>query len=569
MRSEDQSRLNALSHRFSRVLSLASVVIFSFLLLNGSRGLAQDPFEELRLRIERLEQENREMKSIAESRTFAASPASFEPEIPPPPGFGFFADPNETQGGASEENDEDRRVGSIIERYLRRRPREIDPEDTAQDGQIKALDGKVAGVLDRLNKKTYPTVQINGAFQADTGYFNQNANSLATYGHIANGADFRRARLGAKGAINETVNYNFQMDFGFFGRPTFTDVWVEQTQIPYLGNVRIGQWKQPFSLEVVSSYRYTTFMERSSLFQAFTAFRHIGVGFYNNADDLSSTWAGSVFATGQDQFGGSLFQNQTAAGTFTHVNMGGVGTAERFTYLPYWDECSKGESYLHLGAGHFFNAPPGQTVNFRSIPEFYIGQNANGTIGSSGQAAPGSFNGTPFFVQTGAQTVNFYNVLGTELLWVEGPLSVQSEAMVNLVTQGGVTAALPGLYSQVGYFLTGEHRPYDRKAGAIDRIIPNRNFNFNKDGCNTGVGAWEIAARYSYLDLNDKAIQGGTMSDYTVGVNWYLNPNTKLVLNYIHSSSNFSGPGGLVGGVPVPSRLNETDMVGVRCQTDF
>ena len=556
----------ASQNRLSFAARMISSLAGAALVLIGSASYCQDPFEELRLRIERLEEENRELKTSVRSRTF---PASFQAEVPPAPGAGYFDDPNASDDGGSDLTEEEKHVNSLIEKYLRRRPRETTSDDAAQDSKISALDTKVAGVLDRLNKKTFPTVAISGAFQADIGFFNQDANSVATYGHIANGADFRRARLGAKGAINENTNYFFQMDFGFFGRPTFTDVWVEQTSIPYLGNVRVGQWKQPFSLEVVSSYRYTTFMERSVLFIPFTAFRHLGIGFYDSADDLSSTWAGSVFASGQDQTGGSLFEFEAAPGVFTHVNQGGVGTAERVTWLPYWDECTKGSNYLHLGLGHFFNAPPGQTINFRTIPEFFVGQRNNGLIGSSGQAAPGGFNGTPFFVATGNQNVNLYNVLGTELLWVQGPLSVQSEAMVNLVTQDSVTATLPGTYAQVGYFLTGEHRPYDRKAGAIDRVIPNRNFGFNKDGCNTGMGAWEIAGRFSYIDLNDKAIQGGTLTDYTLGVNWFINPYVKFVVNYIHATSNFSGPGGLVGGVPVPSRRNETDIIGARCQMDF
>lgn len=91
-----------------------------------------------------------------------------------------------------------------------------------------------------------------------------------------------------------------------------------------LGNVRVGQWKQPFSLEVVSSFRYTTFVERSLLFQHFTPFRHLGAGFYNTNEDQTMTWAMSGFASGQDQFGGSI------------TNRGGWGTAERVTLLPFW-----------------------------------------------------------------------------------------------------------------------------------------------------------------------------------------------------------------------------------------
>ncbi|MFN9416433.1 MAG: porin, partial [Pirellula sp.] len=153
-------------------------------------------------------------------------------------------------------------------------------------------------------KPKLPNVAINGVFQADAVSFNQGETSKEAYGRIDGGADFRRARLSAKGAVSDRMDYFMQMDFGFFGRPTFTDVWADFKDVGSLGTVRVGQWKQPFGLETVSSFRYTTFMERSSLFQAFTPFRHIGVGFYNHDDNLDWTWAASYFRTGQDQFGG-------------------------------------------------------------------------------------------------------------------------------------------------------------------------------------------------------------------------------------------------------------------------
>ena len=420
-------------------------------------------------------------------------------------------------------------------------------ENLLQDQRLSDLDKALKAIQDKANKKTYPSVTVNGVFQADAGWIHQDSASKAEYGNILDGSDFRRARLSAKGSVTELTNYFFQMDFGFFGRPTFTDVWLEQTKVPLFGNVRIGQWKQPFSLETVSSFRYTTFMERSVLFQPFTPFRHIGIGFYDHSDDLSMTWAASAFRTGQDQFGGTLSDD------------GGYGTAERITWVPSW-ECN-GKSYTHLGIGHFFNAPPGDSVNFRTIPEFYVGANGPGAVGTSGQAVPGGANGTPFFVSTGNIDVPYYNVLGSELLWVEGPLSIQSEAMVNLVNEGsGSTAILPGAYAQAGYFLTGEHRPYDRKTGSIDRVIPKSNLTFAGNECNPGLGAWEVAGRWSYLDLNDSTIAGGTITDYTAGLNWYWNPYTKMVFNYVHAISD--SPAG-------PAGTAHTDLFGVRAQIDF
>ena len=314
-------------------------------------------------------------------------------------------------------------------------------------------------------KKKLPSVTLNGAFQADAVMFNQTEASRAAHGPIESGANFRRARLSAKGSVVENMNYFMQMDFGFFGRPTFTDVWTEFNDIPVLGNVRVGQWKQPFSLEVVSSYRFTTMMERSTLFQAFTPFRGIGIGFYDHAEDLNSTWAASMFRTGQDQYGGSMSTN------------GGNGLASRITHLGWYDG-SKGEEYLHLGCGYFLNAPPREFGRYRSIPEIFVGEFVPSGIGTSGQATPALANGTPFFADSGiVRNVTLVNTYGLEALWVHGPLSLQTEGMAAVVNQEtNPTALLGGGYATLGYFLTGEHRPYDRKAGAIDRVIPNCNF---------------------------------------------------------------------------------------------
>jgi len=423
---------------------------------------------------------------------------------------------------------------------------DLSGEDTGSgaEDRLANLEKIVADLQQKAAKKTYPALTVNGVFQADAGWIHQDVASESAYGQIQDGAAFRRARLSAKGLVSESTGYMLQMDFGFFGRPTFTDVWVEKTGIPLLGTVRIGQWKQPFSLEAVSSFRYTTFMERSLLFQPFVPFRHIGAGFYDHNDELDCTWAASVFRTGQDQFGGTLSSD------------GGYGTAERLTLLPLWER--EGERYLHVGAGHFFNSPPGDSVSFRTIPEFFVGANGPGAVGTSGQAVPGGSNGTPFFVSTGNLTVPFYNVLGSELLWVEGPLSLQSEAMAALLPASAGSAVLAGVYAQVGWFLTGEHRPYDRATGTIDRVRPKTGFAFHGSGERPGAGAWELAGRFSALDLTDGTVTGGRLTDYTVGVNWYWNAYTKMEFNWVHAVSDLSA-----------RETAHSDLFGLRAQIDF
>ena len=427
--------------------------------------------------------------------------------------------------------------------------------EEAKQAQSQSLDERLKALEKKIDeaekaKKKLPNVTVNGVFQADAVLFNQTEESINQYGNIENGAEFRRARLSAKGTAYENMNYFMQMDFGFFGRPTFTDVWVEQEKIPLLGTVRVGQWKQPFGLETVSSFRYTTFMERSSLFQAFTPFRHIGIGFYDHAEDLNSTWALSYFRTGQDQFGGSLSTD------------GGNGMAGRLTHVFGYCE-GIGDSYLHTGAGYYLNSPPRDTARFRSIPEIFVGEFAPGGVGTSGQAVPGVLNGTPFFVDTGAiANVERVDTFGLESLWVNGRLSLQAEAMAARLNLSGTNdSVLGGAYCQAGYFLTGEHRPYDRKAGAVDRVIPFRSF---KRGC--GYGAIELASRWSYLDLNDRAIAGGSMNNWTNGVNWYLNPYCKFVFNHIRSWVNGHDFVPVFAATPAKSH---TDAFGMRVQLDF
>jgi phosphate-selective porin OprO/OprP len=141
------------------------------------------------------------------------------------------------------------------------------------------------------------------------------------------------------------------------------------------------------------------------------------------------------------------------------------------------------------------------------------------------------------------------DVIDPEIALVFGPFSAQAEyiyvSATNVTDTTGAAlaanhnAAFNGWYGQASYFITGEHRPYNKTPsptdyqGSFGRIIPNCNFN----PLTGGIGAWEVAFRVSQLNLSDisAGFDDGRETNFTVGVNWYLNPNVMVKLNYVHA----------------------------------
>jgi phosphate-selective porin OprO/OprP len=116
------------------------------------------------------------------------------------------------------------------------------------------------------------------------------------------------------------------------------------------------------------------------------------------------------------------------------------------------------------------------------------------------------------------------NILGGEIAYVNNALSVQAEYLQTTV-MGATETTLNSYYGQISYFLTGESRPYKSSLDGFSRVKPNNNYGSG------GKGAIELVARVSNMDLT--AANEGALNDITLGVNWYLNPHTRVMLNYV------------------------------------
>ena len=368
-------------------------------------------------------------------------------------------------------------------------------------------------ILPRSESSKFPTAKLTGFFQLDSAWFSQDAENLQTLGDIDDGLGFRRARFAGKGNVSEEIQYIFEFDIAQ-SQARFVDVWLQKDNTRF-GNVRIGRFRQPYGMSELTSVRELPFLERPVTFTQ-SPFRQTGVMLFDTTPDEYGTWAVSGIRFLSDNFG-NVFSDT-----------GGYGIVSRLTRIALeWGN----DRLLHFGADYSFSDPGRGQVQLVSTNEVFVGQNPN--IGPSGLSVLPIIGVTPF-VNTGlldAENVELFNVEGALAL---GRMAIQSEARVVRVERAsGEVLSFPGAYAQLRYMMTGETIPYSRKNGVFGRIVPRNDWNSSG-----GIGAWEVLGRVSHLDLNDADINGGRLTDFTVGCNWYWNRYTKMQFNWIHSRLN-------------------------------
>ncbi len=345
-------------------------------------------------------------------------------------------------------------------------------------------------------------LKIGGRIHYDWSFYEEDGSLERTIGSsFMNDSEFRRARIYIAGNLYDDINFKAQYDFAG-GDADFKDVYVGLKHVPYLGNLRFGQFKEPFSIEELTSSNYITFMERS-LVNTFAPGRNSGIMAFNSMGDGNMTWAAGVFRQSNsygDGMGGRDY-NLTA----------------RVTGVPVYED--GGTDVLHLGLSVTHQNYENDTLRFRARPETHL---------------------SPRVVDTGAFSAEYGDLLGAEVAWVHGPFSLQSEYVHAFIEGRSRLVGDPEFWAaslQASYFLTGEHRPYKKSAGAFGRVKPLH--NYDRDG--SGIGAWELAARYSYLNLNDSRVRGGRLDTVSLGLNWYLNPSMRMMWNYVYADASPRG----------------------------
>jgi len=539
---------------------------------------------ELRARLDALEQKNRTLESVLANQNAGAGTAT-----------------NAAYYGALTETDlrmNDDRVRSIIEDYLNERGvalANLETTATQQPGSAASQGTVVGADLNMTGKWTPNGAELStkdGAFKAKIAgrvqaysTFTQSPDpttitSIPAGGGTKDSYYFRRLRLGGYGTMWEQIDWATEFDIantefnvdpaaggnnpptGLRSSAAFpaggnvmsvvapTDVWMTFRELPF-GSIRVGNQKEMIGMEHMQSSRFLDFLERSPLQDAFNGPNNNGytpgMSVYNTTENQNATWAVGMFKNNNYQSG---FPFEFGNNNYSYN--------ARFTWTPYYDESTDGRTLIHTGLGtacRLFDNEPGAYTGGTNVRV-----RARGDI----RNIPSTL--APNFVDTG----NFYAtnqvLLDPEVAFVYGPLTIQAEyehcqfAGARATKTAGPdlgTVNFQGGYIAVLYFLTGENKIYNRQQGAFGRVVPFENAYFARGVGVAGRGAWQLAFRYDWLDLNSGLVNGGNVHNLTFGLNWFLNPNTKCVFNYVAAYVDNAAP------VPnVNNSLNGSRFVG-------
>jgi phosphate-selective porin OprO and OprP len=368
-----------------------------------------------------------------------------------------------------------------------------DEQNTAGQSEIK----QAAETLPKVETKEKLEIstpdgafkwRIGGRLHTDAAFYNNDTGTGDTT-TLSSGADVRRARLALEATLYRI--WQLKLEYDFAGT-TDVDDGIRDAYLRYLHtadwplSLTVGQFKEYLGLESITSSNDISFIERALPSRTFNDIaggsdgRRLGVGLNTFGHDV---WTASAGIFGRSATGETGADDESDPIAF-------VG---RLTLSPWHTE----NRAFHLGfAGSWVSPGDAHTVQIRSRPEARIGADR--------------------LVDTGALDAEDVNRYGVEAAGVYGPFSLQGEYLrgdVNREVAGSPDVSFDGWYVMGSWLLTGESRGYVFEEARFRNPKPKGVVGKG------GIGAWELLARYSTLDLSDEDVDGGEEDNVTVGIN--------------------------------------------------
>jgi phosphate-selective porin len=325
----------------------------------------------------------------------------------------------------------------------------------------------------------------------DYNAFVQNDKSKAQVGEQDSQWDLRTMRLMTHGRLKFAHPVDYFVSLEVKGQDHvqtgasslgFTDVELT-TSLGKLGRLNVGKIKEPFVYEMVGDAANLQQQERA--LTPFFASRGIGLRLGRPFAKDAMTWSVGWYNDWWD--------------AHQSFKESGNDFAGRLTAVPYF--AADGANYVHVGIDARYTGADEGKLQFRGRPESNV---------------------TDYYVDSGKIAATHASQLALESLVGRGPLLVSAEyasSWVNAAASGD--PFFWGGSIVVSYALTGEHRPYDKQVAYSRRILPQRR-----------IGAFELVARYSHVDVDDALVQGGIFDRGTIGLNWWATRRWKAGFDY-------------------------------------
>jgi phosphate-selective porin OprO/OprP len=342
-------------------------------------------------------------------------------------------------------------------------------------------------------------VSFEGLIQADAYWYNDDVKILSSDAVDGVDTDFgmRRAEIILKGKgpgmWNWVLGYDARSD-------KFLDANV-QYKFNGQTSVTVGQYKQPNSLEELSSTKNNDFISKAMTTNMQGMSRRVGA----KIETDYGNWGGTA-----SYFGNELTNNESPS----------LGSGDGFGLRGFFAPIKTDTTLLHLGLS-------------------YIDMEARTSTDQSWarlRVRPDADQSAQRLIDTGdLKDADRLKTTGLEGAFVTGPVKVQAEYMTTTISRD-LTSDFKGdsWYVYGIWNITGETWGY--KGGTLTTGLPNE----------PGLGMWQLAARYDTADLNDgkvdftnplapvvTGVMGGEESNWTLGVNWYWRSNFKLSANYV------------------------------------
>ena len=327
---------------------------------------------------------------------------------------------------------------------------------------------------------------------------------------IGNGTGIRRARFAVKGQINDKWYGEFDMDLAN-GLAELKDAIVRYTGIANT-ELQAGNFKENFSIQRNTTSRYLQFMERPMVCSALSPSRHIGINAKYAKDWLwFSTGLFSQVIAGQEEWQNVADNNKDFG------RNSGYSFTTKLVFRPLYklDNAS-----LHIGAAYSYRT----TTTDLATGEWgtYRASARNST--SINRKKYLDTNNLPGFDHNNLWTVELaghWNGLRYEAAYIGDNVHFKSDAA------DPTTKNFGGWYAQAGFLLFGGHQQYDSRGGKYTKV----------DRGSDKIGDIELCARYENCNLNCGNVFGGASEAYTLGLNWYVNDNVKMVVNYQYNNN--------------------------------